>query len=370
VPETLTRARGRPRGGVISGYVLRMIREQTGYTQAALAERLQVSEDALSAWESGRRPFVAMSIAHVITYRHQLLQLGADPRWFTVLDRAAEADMILASVLAPEQVQGKHPLGAWVMQRDIVETVVWPITHIVPRSVQALPGPAVPRRGPVPAGPVLAADERDRFFGNLRRLVEDATQPEGFLLYRQALYLSGYDTTEARDWLCDHQQCRAIPNDWLRRWLSQRSIASVATRWGDKGRLSHFVTALVGDDRGEAANLNYWAYWVGETDIELSDDFMASGRLGAWNGKALLSHLVERLTPDHDYLELNVHTIWALLTTRPQLLREPAVRAALRDRLEALLDHRTDATTGRVTQEANQVRYAVHMAEAQGRADT
>lgn len=48
---TLTSSRGtapRGRGGIVSGYVFRLIREQLGHTQDTLAERLRISADTVA----------------------------------------------------------------------------------------------------------------------------------------------------------------------------------------------------------------------------------------------------------------------------------------------------------------------------------
>lgn len=57
--SALTSGRGMPprsRGGTVSGYVFRLIREQLDNTQETLAEQLRVSPDTVAGWESGRRP--------------------------------------------------------------------------------------------------------------------------------------------------------------------------------------------------------------------------------------------------------------------------------------------------------------------------
>jgi hypothetical protein len=334
VPRTLTGAQGNSRVGVISGYVFRLVRECVALTQERFAEQLGVSVDAVAGWESGRRPLTALPVGQVVGMRHRFLSLGAPPDLMAALDRAIDADVLLTGVLHAGGKADRNPLGSWVMQRDLVEMLAWPITQIPPEALHT--GPKHRRRGPVPVGPLLSADQRGRFFDNLRQTVETSRGPGDFLQQRQALYLSGYDGG-TRDWV-DAQQRHQRPDTWLMRWLTARSIASVATRWGDRERLDHFVETIADDDLGEAANLAYWAYWVGEMRPELSDDFMASGTLGTWEGRVLLDHLLRRLTPDHEYLVLYVHTLWALLAVRPGLLRLQGRSAMLGDRLEAVLN--------------------------------
>ncbi|GGS52101.1 transcriptional regulator [Streptomyces cinerochromogenes] len=220
------------------------------------------------------------------------------------------------------------------------------------------------RRGPAPSGPELTAAERRTFFANMRRTAEQARGPGQFLLRRQALYLSGYEKdTETSEWLAQ-QQCTERSDDWLTAWLNNRSVAAVAARQGDRDRMSYFIeNALQDDDAGEAANLAYWAYWIGETTVpQLSDDFIADGSLGPWHGGRLLVHLVEGIAPEHGYVDLNIHSVWSLLQVRPNLLRSGAAARALRDQLPIMLDSGELSASGR--RELENIRYAIRLAEA------
>lgn len=128
--------------------------------------------------------------------------------------------------------------------------------------------------------------------------------------------------------------------------------------------MSHFIgTALVDDDAGEAANLNYWAYWIGEAaHLELSDDFIAARTPGPWPGDRLLAHLAHGLAPHHGYVDLNIHSVWSLLRVRPNLLRSGAADRVLHDRLPVMLDSRELSARGR--RELESIRYAIRLAEA------
>lgn len=363
---TLTAGQGtplRPRGGIISGYVFRLIREQLDLTQDGLAEQFGVSLDTIAGWESGRRPLTAVPVGQMLVHRHRLLHLGTPPALLLALERAMEADVLLASALDDRPpTAATDPFGAWVMQRDLVEVLAWPLSSQAPEFARDLPKPPRSRRGPVAAGPELPTDERRRVFDRLQQTAEQARTPDQFLLRRQALYLSGYDQRpEAAEWL-SRQQRNDPGTDWLSRWLTARSLASVATRHGDRDRLAHFVQQHVDDDQAEAANLNYWAYWVGETQqVEVTDAFMAAGRPGPWPGRKLLQHLVTRLDPRHWYTDLYVHTLWALLAARPDLLRSGA-STGLRERLPVMLDSREVSAAAR--RELDSIRYAIRLAEA------
>ena len=107
---------------------------------------------------------------------------------------------------------------------------------------------------------------------------------------------------------------------------------------GDKEPLRHFIRTALSSDACQAASLNYWAYWIGETtDTYSSDEFMA-GDLGAWPGRGLLRRFADNLVATEPLVDLYVHSLWALLERRGRLLdNDPQLARSLADRGERLL---------------------------------
>jgi hypothetical protein len=74
--------------------------------------------------------------------------------------------------------------------------------------------------------------------------------------------------------------------------LEARSAAVALAVAGDSTHLHDFVDHMTDGPR-ELANLNYWAYWIGElNDLKTSDAFMLDAGTRSWVGARLLQHLV------------------------------------------------------------------------------
>jgi hypothetical protein len=116
-------------------------------------------------------------------------------------------------------------------------------------------------------------------------------------------------------------------------------------------------------DRCEAANLNYWAYWLGEiTEPQIADTFMVELPTRSWRGAKLLRHLVGKLDPANGYLDVVVHTTWALLQHRPAIVHdEPGTVGRLQDRAGMVLDAAEICPQSR--RELEEVLYGLRMAD-------
>ncbi|WP_234440533.1 hypothetical protein [Streptomyces rimosus] len=103
--------------------------------------------------------------------------------------------------------------------------------------------------------------------------------------------------------------------------------------------LHAFIERGMGNDSGEIANLNYWAYWLGLDRVLRPDDSFMADRTPSWDAGALLRSLADRLDPGLACVDLNVHSVWALIAARPgAVAAHPGLTADLRQRVERLLD--------------------------------
>jgi hypothetical protein len=256
-----------------------------------------------------------------------------------------------------------HPLDAWVLRRQTVELIAWPFGTRVPAwlpNLVSAPGYKAPR---LPERPDLDGEARRRFFDHLRRVADATVGKPALLLRRQALYLLSFDARpDAAGFLAHHRG--RLPHrlaGWSDQWPAARSLAASITRQGDRTVLDDFIARGLGnDDRAETANLNYFAYWVGEgSSVQRDDSFMPSD-LGNWRGDVLLRHLTERLDGGLGYVDLTVHTLWALVAAKPHLLADdPGLRLDLRTRVEGLLDARL--VSPQALAELGAVRYALKL---------
>jgi hypothetical protein len=338
-------------------------------TQSDLAEELAIDVTTVQGWESGRRPLPAVSSGEMARFRVHLIKAGAKPGLFSVLSEAFEADLILDDSIAWGDEVGNtvyHPLSATVHRRDLTNLITWPLTGIMPTQLESFDLPRPVRRGPVASHPVLGSEERSRLFDHLLALADTRRGDADQLLRRQAIYLLAFDENgRTKQWLASEyaQSIRLAGRVRdLRSWVSVRSSAVALTRGGDQDPLLAFVSVGLSDQHQEIANLNYWAYWVGEIqEIHTDDAFMLDGT-GQWEGNQLLEHLIQRLRPGADQFELYVHTLWRLLLARPRILTG---RAALRHRVTARVDEALDGSglTPRARRELTNVAYATEIGD-------
>ncbi len=354
--------------GAVSGFLLKLIRESAGLTQVQLAEKFGVDVASVQGWESGRRPLTALRAADLVRLRSRLLREGARRTLLAMLEDAIQADVIVAeTVQAGGQLisADEHPLGATVHQRQLTNLIVWPFTGIAPAPLRSL-ATARLRRGPVPDRPMLTKEEQTCFFDQLLVTADASHHEDTALSRRQAIYLLGFDTrASTAHWLhVEHR--RALRGagriDDIPSSVAVRSSAVALADGGDRDPLRAFLDHALATDQLERANLNYWAYWVGEIDgVQVDDEFMGHVDPRNWSGIRLLGHLLERLHPGSGHAELNLHTVWALLLVHPALLSAHAhLRSAVDSAVEELAaDHDLSVQARR---ELSDIAYAVRLA--------
>jgi len=288
------------------------------------------------------------------------------------MDDAAEADYVLTYALETGPGEGQlaaHPLACWVPKRSFAYMLAWPFTGQRPIALEHQPLRS--RRGPVAQAPALTAEERMRFFQHLRLTAErshadrELDETSGTLLRRNVYYsLSWNPSRETTAWLRELEQREERRlgrlDSWSPSWTAARSLVVARARQGDKEPLRHFIRAALRSDACQAASLNYWAYWIGETaDTYSSDEFMA-GDLGSWPGMGLLRRFADNLVATEPLVDLYVHSLWALLERRGRLLdNDPRLARTLADRGEMLLGE--GDLSGQSRRELEQVHYGVRL---------
>ncbi len=330
--------------GAVSGFVLKLARQSAALTQERLAEALSVDVTTVQGWESGRRPLAAMNAGEFLRMCGRLSRLGAPAATGRHLREAIEADQVLSTGITAGATwvdPDSHPLAATVHRWTITNLITWPIIRKTPQHLYELRPGMRSRRGPSPTYPTIGADERTRFFDHLLTVAERSIGADEALLRRQAVYLLGFDgRPEVVDWLraeWSRAGRRRLRSGDITGLLEARSASVALASAGDGTYLHDFLNHTT-DSGAEVANLNYWAYWIGElNDDQTSDAFMLDADTRSWAGVRLLHHLMPRLAPNSPHLPLNLHTLHALIASRPSLLNgRQAVRTALSEVIEAL----------------------------------
>jgi len=346
--------------GLTSGRVLRTARDGLGLSQESLASHLSVDVNTLKGWETGRRPLGNVKTGTLRGIVRNLRTLGAPAVLGRDMGAAIDVDLTIGSILAETRSDGA----------DRVETN--PLAHsVTTRHWNRLLAGTI--AGP---GAAMSVTDRGIFVDRLQSAVEVTLrqpQRESFLLLRrQALYILASTRSSEPGWMSDiaGATSRTSPSSgsWTPLWVAARSLAITRASGGDRQALRDFIDTHLRSDSLEAANLNYWAYWLEDDGVApeaVSDSFM-TGDLGNWRGARLMQHLVEGLDLAVPHLELCIHSLWALLFLRPTLL-DPDTAPRLARRCADLLDLRSADTVGHFARkEADQLHYAARMALPRG----
>jgi DNA-binding transcriptional regulator YiaG len=305
------------RSGRLSGAVLAAVRRELDTDLERFAAGTGQHIATVEGWESSARPLTAATFGDLQRLRRHLQVAGATAARLRVFDNALQADAILDDLDAPPD---RHPLGLLVPDRALTELLGWTMTGQTPRALDGLPAElAVP-------GP-----DRDRLAAALRDATEHpAASPEtAAMIRRQAEFLlAGH--APSRAWVTEaaglEQRQAGDLSVWSPQWPVARTAAISAAVAGDPAPLERFVADGLSSDAGQAANLNYWAYWVGESSERWATDVDMT-RPGTWAGHTLLRSLLDGLEQRVPYRELTAHTLWALLEQRRELLRPAGSRA-------------------------------------------
>lgn len=341
-------------GGRVGGAVLAAIRTEIAATQEELAERAGVSVTTVQAWERGRKPLVNMPFARLRNLRRDLEAAGAAPGLLGLWDRALDADVILAGLGSTDPE--RHPLALMVPDRTMTALLAWPLTGQPPRQLASARASLTAGQGEITTAATALREAADRASGDQERPA---------MLRRQARFLLAQaDDPAARQWAAsnDARDLRA-PGDlrtWTPRWAAARSAAHVAAAAGNPEPLHRFIDQGLSDDRLITANLNYWAYWAGESPATWNtDSAMTRPAAGTWHGTPLLATLLRGIV-HAPYRDLCACTLWALLLLRRHRLTSPRQLPAINSAVSHALQAGALAPTAR--QRLEQVSYLTNSA--------
>ncbi|HEX5347868.1 MAG TPA: helix-turn-helix transcriptional regulator [Pseudonocardiaceae bacterium] len=318
---------GEALSGKIAGTVLQAVRQAIGFTQADLAEHAGAGVTTVQGWETGRRPLINVRQREQFRLRRLLQTAGADPQMLRLLDPALTADNILAEISTPDPEL--HPLALLVPDRTLTELLAWPITGTPPRQLRGT-------RAYLPVG----AGVREHLVAQLRELAEraPASTTAGAMLRRQAQFLiashPGFHEWVNNAVRADLAGTRNL-GDWSVHWPVARSYAVSSSIAGDPEPLHRFTTEGLATEQGAAANLTYWAYWVGEINGQWASD-QEMLRDQSWSGETLLASLIDGIM-HAPYRELCAHTLWALLRVKRGLMASPETAARIATAIDTTL---------------------------------
>lgn len=320
---------------------MRAIRSSLGLTQEQLAEYMRVSSEALQSWETGRRPLVNLRFTELRAIHRTLHAADADTELLRVWDYALEADSILDGFGTVDP--STHPLGVTVPDRLLTELLAWP-----------LGGPPPKPLAPQATRPLLPAGIRDDLTAGLRDATDRSLGNDteaAVMLRRQIRFLVRGVPGGPRP--------RAVKFDrWTPRWAEARSEAVAHAIDGDPMPLWTFARDGLATEELESANLNYWAYWVGEIPARWSADSSMVESERPWSGESLLASLVTGLE-SAPYRELCVYTLHALVPRRPGLVERPATAKRLASSIDVARDNRDGMLSPEAIRRLDQVTYRI-----------
>lgn len=335
--------------GRLGGAVLAALRTAVGLTQEAFAEQLGIGVSTLQGWESGRRPLVNASFSEIQRVNRGLRRHNPDPALLVMFEKALVADSVYGELASGSGAS--HPLAVIVPDRMLTELLAWPLTGEAPRQL-----------GEIRTRLYVPTAVQDAVASGLREAADRA--PSGAdrtaMLRRQVKFLVASNPT-SQEWLREQisVDTRSLPDlrSWSPAWAVARSQAVASAHAGDPDPLRRFIDHGLANDESISANLNYWAYWVGEHDTYWTDDSDMVTAAPTWPGDRLVASLTAGVATA-PYRELCAHALWALLGARRDLLRSPDRARQIKHAVDVALSDDL-ALTGIVRQRLEQVSYLV-----------